>query len=157
MTKTYRNGALGALIDEYERAAAELSQLVRGLSDDDFVLVRDLQTTDDDCRSIQTIVNHVARAAYGYATRIREAFGEPSPRPEVYFGSRIESVEQLSAAISYTVATFEGKWQLTDEETSAIRIHATWGPVYDLEQMLEHAIVHVLRHRRQIERFLVAP
>ena len=30
-----------------------------------------------------------------------------------------------------------------------------WGQRYDVEQLLEHAIVHVLRHRRQIERFLM--
>jgi hypothetical protein len=35
-----------------------------------------------------------------------------------------------------------------------VQIPARWGPVYDLEQLLEHMIVHVLRHRRQIERFL---
>jgi len=28
-----------------------------------------------------------------------------------------------------------------------------WGPQYDLEQLLEHAVVHILRHRRQIEKF----
>ena len=25
---------------------------------------------------------------------------------------------------------------------------------YDAEQLLEHAIVHILRHRRQIEKFM---
>jgi hypothetical protein len=43
------------------------------------------------------------------------------------------------------------------ERITALEIQAPWGPVYDLEQMLEHAIVHVLRHRRQIERFLAEP
>jgi len=28
-----------------------------------------------------------------------------------------------------------------------------WGQRYDIEQITEHAIVHVLRHRRQIEKF----
>jgi len=39
----------------------------------------------------------------------------------------------------------------------AVQIRSRWGAVYDLEQLLEHAIVHVLRHRRQIERFLTEP
>lgn len=30
-----------------------------------------------------------------------------------------------------------------------------WGQKYDVEQIFEHAIVHILRHRRQIERFLI--
>ena len=29
-----------------------------------------------------------------------------------------------------------------------------WRQQYDVEQLFEHAIVHVLRHRRQIERFI---
>jgi hypothetical protein len=29
-----------------------------------------------------------------------------------------------------------------------------WGQHYDIEQMMEHAIVHVLRHRRQVEKFV---
>ena len=38
---------------------------------------------------------------------------------------------------------------------SKIVIHSGWSVTYDLEQLLEHAIVHVLRHRRQIEKFLL--
>ena len=29
------------------------------------------------------------------------------------------------------------------------------GQSYDAEQLLEHAIVHILRHRRQIEKFKI--
>ena len=35
------------------------------------------------------------------------------------------------------------------------KIKVAWGQLYDVEQMMEHAIVHVLRHRRQIERWLL--
>ncbi|MBP9220547.1 MAG: hypothetical protein KBF42_04135, partial [Chitinophagales bacterium] len=34
------------------------------------------------------------------------------------------------------------------------KIVSRWGQQYDPEQLLEHAIVHVMRHQRQIERFL---
>jgi hypothetical protein len=30
-----------------------------------------------------------------------------------------------------------------------------WGVDYNIDQLFEHAIVHVLRHRRQIEKFLL--
>jgi hypothetical protein len=43
---------------------------------------------------------------------------------------------------------------MTDEEITAVKMPVRWGPTYDLEQLLEHAIVHILRHRRQVERFL---
>jgi hypothetical protein len=43
---------------------------------------------------------------------------------------------------------------MTDEDILAVRVTTRRGSVCDLEQMLEHAIVHVLRHRRQIQGFL---
>jgi hypothetical protein len=33
-------------------------------------------------------------------------------------------------------------------------MEASWGQVFDLEQLLEHALAHLLRHRRQLERWL---
>ena len=39
-------------------------------------------------------------------------------------------------------------------EIEKIKMPTPWGTTYTLEQMLEHAIVHILRHRRQIERLL---
>jgi hypothetical protein len=81
--KTYRKGAVGAMMDEYERAAGELSRILEGLSDEAYELVRDTETKDDDCRSIQTIASHVVSSGYGYAGYIREAFGsarEPRER-----------------------------------------------------------------------------
>jgi len=59
--------------------------------------------------------------------------------------------------MDYTEDTLEGKWLMTDPEIMAVKIDAPWGAHYDMEQLLEHAIVHILRHRRQIERFLSEP
>jgi uncharacterized damage-inducible protein DinB len=151
---SYRSGAIGALMDEYERAAAELGSLIEQIHEDDFVRIVDAQTQDDDCRSVQTIMSHVVRAAYGYADYIREQFSISSTRPEGKLLSRQESLEQLDAALLYTVQTLEGKWEMSGEEISATVIKSRWGAVYDVEGLLEHAVVHILRHRRQIEKFI---
>ncbi|WP_294276359.1 hypothetical protein [uncultured Chryseobacterium sp.] len=42
-----------------------------------------------------------------------------------------------------------------EEFDQSKKINTLWGQQYDVEQMLEHAIVHILRHRRQIENALV--
>ncbi|HEX7955943.1 MAG TPA: DinB family protein [Pyrinomonadaceae bacterium] len=141
-------------MDEYERAAADLSRLVERIPEDDFVRVVDTRTQDDACRSAQTIMSHVVRAAYGYADYIRERFSIASARPQNEPLSRRESLEQFEAALEYTARTLEGRWLMSDEEITSTVINSPWGVVYDLEQMLEHAIVHVLRHRRQIEKFI---
>ena len=152
--KSYRSGAVGALMDEYERAASELARLVGQIPDDEFARVVDAQTKDEDCRSVQTVMSHVVRAAYGYADYIREQLSIASTRPQPALLSRRESLEQLDAALRYTAETLEGRWEMSDEEISGITIKTRWGPVYDLEGLMEHAIVHVLRHRRQVERFI---
>ena len=154
MKKTYRSGAIGALMDEYERAASELRRLVEQIPEDDFARVVDSQTKDDDCRSVQTIMSHVVRAGYGYADYIREQFSMASNRPQNTLLSRQESLEQLDAALRYTVQTLEGRWEMSGEEISGTVINSRWGAVYDVEGLLEHAIVHILRHRRQIEKFI---
>ena len=141
-------------MDEYERAASELTRLVERIPDDDFVRVVDPQTEDEDCRSVQTIMSHVVRAAYGYADYIREQLSIASTRPRPKLLSRRESLEQLEAALRYTIQTLEGRWEMSAEEISGIVIKSRWGAVYDAEGLLEHAIVHLLRHRRQIEKFI---
>jgi len=157
MSKTLRKGGVGAMMDEYERAAADLSVLLGRIRDDEFELVRDLETKDEGCRSIQTVLQHVIRAGYGYAGYVREAYGIEAKRPDVPLPKRLEALAQLEAMLAYTAATLEGKWELSDEEMMAVQIRSRWGAVYDLEQLIEHAIVHVLRHRRQIERFMTEP
>lgn len=158
MTRVLRKGAVGAMMDEYERAAAELSALLGRITDEEFERVRDLESADEDCRSIQTIMRHVVRAGYGYAAYIRQGFGGPeAARAEIPPGTRLETLDRMQEMLRHTAATLEGKWELPDEEIMAVKMRVRWGPTYDLEQMLEHAIVHILRHRRQIERFLTEP
>ncbi len=121
----------------------------------DFVRIVDPQTSDENCRSIQTILAHVVSAGYGYADHIRPFFSISSTRPPKRLLSRQESVAQLEAMLEYTAQTLEGRWEMTDEEIESITMHTGWGVTYNLEQLLEHAIVHILRHRRQIEKFML--
>ena len=143
-------------MDEYERAASELKMLVEHLPDNQFIQIVDTETKDENCRSIQTIMTHVVRAGYGYANYIRNSFSIASTSSDIERLSHEQAVTGLEAMLDYTAHTLEGKWELTDEEIDGIRIHSRWGVDYTLEQLLEHAIVHILRHRRQIEKMLFA-
>lgn len=155
MKKEYRKGGVGAMMDEYERAAETLKSVIEHIPEEDFDRILDTETKDDDCRSIQTIIYHVVRAGYGYADYFRDAFGMSSARPENVPVGCQEAAEKIDAMLVYTAQTLEGKWQMSDEEIQAVQMKVSWGVTYDLEQLLEHAIVHILRHRRQIERFLL--
>jgi uncharacterized damage-inducible protein DinB len=152
MTKTYRKGAIGALMDEYERAALELRNLVEKISENDYVKIFDSATTNEDCRSIQTIMSHVVRACYGYANSIRTVFSIEKQVYEPKQLSKNQVLEKFDEAMQYTVKTLEGRWEMPDAEIFATSMKGDYPE--DLEQKLEHAIVHILRHRRQIEKFL---
>ena len=154
IAKTYRQGAVGALMDEYERAAAELVTILNGITDEEYERVRDTKTQDEDCRSIQTIMTHVIRAGYGYAGYMRTAWGK---EPVVKWSetvSRSQVPGDVRKMLDYTIETLDSKWDMSEKEASEMKMTVRWGPVFDFEQLFEHAIVHVLRHRRQIDRFL---
>lgn len=157
MTKKYRKGPVGALMDEYERAAHELKNIIKEINEDDFVKIIDPDTKDPDCRSMQTIMNHVVRAGFGYANYIRKEFGDKwvERKDDYEINSPDSACKQIDIMLRYTVETLENKWDLTFDEILENRIKSSRGQVFDFELLLEHAIVHILRHRRQIEIFLV--
>ncbi|MGE5179259.1 MAG: DinB family protein [Bacteroidota bacterium] len=154
MARTYRKGPVGAMMDEYERASGELIGIVEGISDEEFERIRDTQTQDEDCRSIQTIMRHVIRAGYGYAGYMRKAWNR---EPVIQWNEpvrRADTPAEMRKMLGYMVETLDGHWDMTEKEASEMQMVTRWGQTYDFEQLFEHAIVHVLRHRRQIDRFL---
>ena len=153
MKNNYRKGGIGAVMDEYERAAADLKNLVGKISDADFVKIVDSDTKDDDCRSVQTIVSHVTNSGFGYANYIRDWYSIPKNSPERKLLSQDEFLLRFDKMLDYTSETLHDKWEYSDEEIMKVKMIVRWGPQYDLEQLLEHAVVHILRHRRQIEKF----
>lgn len=54
-----KNNMLIALLEEYEKVAKEFHFVIKDLSHQEFVKIRDAKTNDNDCKSIQTITNHV--------------------------------------------------------------------------------------------------
>lgn len=158
MPKQYRtNGAIGALLDEYEKAIEELKTVISDVSVAELSEVVDSQTTDEDCRSIQTILSHVVSSGYNYAIAIRRSLGESlAYKSKETCPSAAAYQQALDQMFVYNVLLFEDFPAIQlDEYEPAKKIQARWGQQYDVEQLLEHAIVHVLRHRRQIERFLL--
>jgi uncharacterized damage-inducible protein DinB len=141
-------------MDEYERAASELRRLTEHLAEDDFTRIVDSLTSDANCRSAQAIMSHVVSAGYGYASAIRGAFSMDPDRPPKRMLSHTEVLEEFDAMLEYTRRTLEDRCEMSEADIRATAIQSRWGVRYDVEQLLEHAIVHVLRHRRQIEKLL---
>ena len=154
----YRNnGAIGALLDEYEKSIKELISLCRNISNEELIVIVDKETKDPDCVSIQTILTHVVESGYNYSVIIYKHISTDTHYKEKQLFDTIpEYVSALSEMFAYSETLFN---KLTNDQIEvkdpALKIKVRWGQYYDIEQLMEHAIVHVLRHRRQIERFLI--
>ena len=158
MTKenTYRtNGAIGALLDEYEKAINELTMTIDGLDKNGLALVVDSETKDEDCKSVQTLLTHIIQSGFTYVVEIRKWIGEEVDyRDKVILNNIQEYKSELSEMFNFTESLFIDypDIMLTELDISK-KIKVRWGQTFDVEQLMQHAIVHILRHRRQIEKF----
>ena len=153
MQKSYRKGAIGALTDEYEKALEELKTLLLQIPDVEFKKGYNKEA-DTDFQSVRNLVLHIVNSGYVYANHIRKRFGNSYTVPEIEITKTKQGVFKLDEMFEYTVETFEDKWGMTDDELLNTIIKTSW-TTYDLEALIEHAIVHILRHRLQIEKMII--
>ena len=155
LTSNYRPGAKGALLDEYQRALKDLQNVISGINGEELTTIVDPNTADANCRSIQTILSHVVRSGYGYAIDIHNRNGDNKQRPErIYHTDVNEYIQDLDGMFSFTERVFENvSPDELEQPDESLKMKTPWNQRYDIEQLTEHAIVHILRHRRQIEKF----
>ena len=149
------SGPFGALMDEYARAANDFCRVVES-----FDLARfDLERPSNDPNTIspRAICLHVVGAAHRYAHYIRKARGvdfvERYDADPARLRSQRDVRELLTEGIVLTEETVEPLLKASEQEIQALSFEVRWGPHYDPEMIVEHAVCHVLRHRRQLERW----
>ena len=145
-------GPFGALMDEYARAAVDFCAALEAVPQDMFL--REVPSPDPETVSIQAIGVHVILCARGYANYIRKVRDLPAPpalKAELPEPAALRPL--LAPELRYTEGALEGLYDAPEEVFTSLTFPVRWGPTYDPEMILEHAIVHLLRHRRQIERW----
>ncbi|MDQ6845232.1 MAG: DinB family protein [Bacteroidota bacterium] len=149
------NHAIVALLSEYERAITELQKVIEDITETELMAIVDRLTANPDCVSIQTILTHVVSAGYSYCISIRNIKDNDAEPPEEMPRSTVAGYKRdLDDVIKFTYDTFAGISDFELEEfDDSKKMLTSWGQRYDTEQIMEHAIVHILRHRRQIEKF----
>lgn len=158
MNQTFRKGSIGAILDEYEIAIADLKKTIRNISDADLVKVVDAKTRNPNCRSVQTILTHVVKCGYFYPTLIlRNKFhGKEFSLPAI---THLKTIKEYNKALEEMFIFNEqslGKIKESDMWNYAKgRMDSGWGQIFDYDQIMEHAIMHIYRHRRQIQKFLL--
>ncbi|MFN8368691.1 MAG: DinB family protein [Candidatus Kapaibacterium sp.] len=156
MIATERGGKIGVLLYEYRRAINDLQLTISNLTTEQLTTVVDKSTLNPNCISIQAILTHVVACGQMYVGFIKTHRGTETPLPDkVYFTDSTEYIAALHTMYNDTVTLFNdiAEYEM-DEYNPEKKIQAYWGQLYDYEQLMEHAIVHILRHRRQIERFI---
>jgi hypothetical protein len=157
MNKISRKGAVEALLDEYERAILDLSHTIDGITDNELIAIADPVTKDTSCVSVQSVLAHVVNSGYAYALYIKRLSDKSLDFPEEIFRTTIADYQKdLRDFFIFTQQTFQNiNDNQLEESDNTKKIVTSWGQLYDIEQITEHAIVHILRHRRQLERFKI--
>jgi uncharacterized damage-inducible protein DinB len=147
---SYRYRGARALVLLHERALRDLLPVWRRAKAAE---IRLPSTEDPSYASLETLLHHALRAARGYMTWLCEKLGLPDPgidpAPEA---PRVE--QEAERFIEHLLE----RWRqpLADvEEARFGAIHkARWGEDMSLEGMLEHAVMHPIRHRFQLEELM---
>ncbi len=117
--------------------------------------VRLPETDDPDHASLAALLHHALRASRGYMTWLCEKLNLPDPAIDPAPGA--DTVERdADLYLEHLLA----RWRLPlaglDEEPFRQTHKTRWGEDMTCEGMLEHAVMHPIRHRFQLEELLEA-
>ncbi|MEW5701094.1 MAG: hypothetical protein AB1792_02530 [Candidatus Zixiibacteriota bacterium] len=149
------SGPLQALIDEYARAMAEWADVLNGVTPQQYIATMSL--SDANSPNLQAIGRHVAGAAHSYVDHIEDALGgvdRGRRKHECDCDTPASTIRSAWEGFDRMVVLLSRVRRFTDDDMEKVQFVARWGEHYNMSQMLEHAIVHILRHRRQIERWI---
>ena len=112
------------------------------------------KTEDKDYESLETVLRHILRAARGYMTWICEKLNLPDPGIEVQPEPDIVEIK----ADEFVNHLLE-KWRLPLVDIPEEKFHSPtftsrWGVDYCIDAMLEHAVMHPIRHEFQLRNLI---
>jgi hypothetical protein len=113
-------------------------------------------TSDPSYVSREALLVHVLGCAARYLTWICEQLGLPDPGLEENpspkdFVTRAENyLEGVLAAWEIPLR------ELTEEQATSTTYTSRWGTPYCIDAMLEHAVMHPIRHSHQLDELMAA-
>jgi len=140
--------ALVLLHEQYLRSCLETWREAKRLN------IRLPETDDQDYQSLETLLRHILRAARGYMTWMCEKLDLPDPGIDP-----APEPEQVEAQAGSFVDHLLEKWQLPLAEVAEERFHtptyaSRWKVEYCIDAMLEHAVMHPIRHEFQLKNLI---
>lgn len=148
----FRSRAVRSLVELHEREMRSFLEVWRRFVAADLPMPE--AHGDQSYESRERLAGHVLMAARGYLTRIGEWVGRPvsdvdgSQDPHEIVARASDFADGVLSAYRRHLA------EISDQELDQ-QVHRTrWGELMSVEQLLEHAVVHPMRHRIQLERIL---
>ena len=114
------------------------------------------ETEDSDYKSLEAFLRHVFRAVRGYMIWMCDKLNLPNP--EINAVPEPDFID--SEAIEYLTYLLE-KWRLPLAEIAEDKFHSPtytsrWGVEYCIDAMLEHAVMHPIRHEFQLRNLIIS-
>ncbi|HEV2104821.1 MAG TPA: DinB family protein [Candidatus Eisenbacteria bacterium] len=109
---------------------------------------------DESYESRERLAGHVLMAARGYLVRIGEWVSRPVTDVDTS-QDPLEVVRRAQDFADHVLGAYRRHLsQVTTEELEPQSHKTRWGDLMSVEMLLEHAVVHPMRHRIQLERIL---
>ena len=112
------------------------------------------ETVDEDYQSLETLLKHILRAARGYMVWICQKLNLPDP--EIKLPPDVATIE--AEADGYLEHVLQ-RWRspladVTEDRFEPATYLSNWGTPYCIDAMLEHAVMHPIRHEFQLRELL---
>jgi hypothetical protein len=110
-----------------------------------------LPSTDDPSyESLETLGHHVLRAARGYAVWICQMLQMPDPGIRPAPEPSVVASEARSYAEHVLAQWRTALRDVRNDQLETPEYKSRWGTLYSIDAMLEHAVMHPIRHAFQL-------
>lgn len=152
--ESFRYGGARTLVALHERHLREFLAVWRQAEDRQLELPR---TEDPNYASREALLAHVLGCGARYLVWICQQLELPPPEVEEY-PDPAGLAERAEEYLGEVLAAWPGPLATLTEERAYAPAHASrWGPPYCIDAMLEHAVMHPIRHTHQLRELLEGP
>lgn len=147
----YKYRGAKALVTLHEKYMRSFLSVWRKAKENNIILP---VTDDRDYQSLETVLFHVFRASRGYLKWICEQLNLPDL--EIESPPKVDVIgEKADEYLEYLLGKWKHPLKDLDEKFFHVKVYKSrWGVEYCIDAMLEHAVMHPVRHGYQLQNLI---
>ncbi len=112
------------------------------------------ETDDEDYQSLETLLKHILRAARGYMVWMCKQLELPDPN--IKEAPDLATIEaEADSYLKHVLARWRSPLADVPEDKFGPHSYTSnWGEAFSIDSMLEHAVMHPIRHEFQLKELL---